>query len=192
MQDIRAAGQLYALMLSRNTDEAWTALVKPLKDLDRIQGAPSYLLMLYLLVRREALKLNISQLSRIAQLLVCFFVRRNLTDTPPTRDLTPCSWPASTKWPTCRATPLSRSFGTNCWRYRPAMRTFRSKLEGAIYEENAGVTRFILCALAEKSMTKETWVDLWKFENKQFVWTIEQYLSSRRQHSYSLGDDDRR
>jgi hypothetical protein len=22
-------------------------------------------------------------------------------------------------------------------------------------------------------MTKETWVDLWKFENKQFVWTIE-------------------
>jgi hypothetical protein len=22
-------------------------------------------------------------------------------------------------------------------------------------------------------MTKETWVDLWKFENKQFVWTVE-------------------
>lgn len=51
--------------------------------------------------------------------------------------------------------------------------SFRSKLEGAIYEENAGGTRFVLCALAEQSMTKETWVDLWKFENKQFVWTIE-------------------
>lgn len=48
-----------------------------------------------------------------------------------------------------------------------------AKLEGAIYDENAGVTRFVLCALAQQSMTKETWVDLWKFESKQFVWTIE-------------------
>jgi uncharacterized protein with ParB-like and HNH nuclease domain len=40
LQDIRAAGQLYALMLSRNTDEVWVSLDKPLKDLDRIQGAP--------------------------------------------------------------------------------------------------------------------------------------------------------
>ena len=50
---------------------------------------------------------------------------------------------------------------------------FRSKLEGAIYDENAGVARFVLCALAEQGMTRETWVDLWKVENRQFVWTIE-------------------
>jgi len=31
----------------------------------------------------------------------------------------------------------------------------------------------VLCTLAEQSMTKETWVDLWRFEIKQFVWTIE-------------------
>jgi hypothetical protein len=30
-------------------------------------------------------------------------------------------------------------------------------------------------------MTKETWVDLWKFENKQFVWTIE--------HIFPQGDN---
>ena len=59
--------------------------------------------------------------------------------------------------------------------------TFRSKLEGAIYEENAGVTRFVLCALAEQSMTKETWVDLWKYEGKLFVWTIE--------HIFPQGDN---
>ena len=88
LQALRAAGQLYALMLSRNADESWTRLDKPLKDLDRIQGAPSYLLMLYLLVRREQLGIDLAQLEEIAQLLVCFFVRRNLTDTPPTRDLT--------------------------------------------------------------------------------------------------------
>ena len=58
---------------------------------------------------------------------------------------------------------------------------FRSKLEGAIYEENAGVTRFVLCALAEQGMTKETWVDLWKYEGKLFVWTIE--------HIFPQGDN---
>ena len=58
---------------------------------------------------------------------------------------------------------------------------FRTKLEGAIYEENAGVTRFVLCALAEQSMTKETWVDLWKYEGKLFVWTIE--------HIFPQGDN---
>ena len=51
--------------------------------------------------------------------------------------------------------------------------TFQRKLEGSIYEENSGVTRFILCALAEQAMTKESWVDLWRIENKRFVWTIE-------------------
>ena len=66
LQAIRSAGQLYALMLARNTDEAWAPLDKPLKDLDRIQGAPSYLLMLYLLVRREALGIDVAQLEEIA------------------------------------------------------------------------------------------------------------------------------
>ena len=59
--------------------------------------------------------------------------------------------------------------------------TFRKKLESAIYEENAGVTRFVLCALAEQSMTKETLVDLWKYEGKLFVWTIE--------HIFPQGDN---
>ena len=88
LQKISSAGRLYALILSRNQDDALNGLEKPLKDLERIQGAPSYLLMLYLLVRKEELQLNNDHLSAIASLLVRFFVRRNLTDTPPTRDLT--------------------------------------------------------------------------------------------------------
>lgn len=181
LQDIRAAGQLYALMLSRNTDEAWAALEKPLKDLDRIQGAPSYLLMLFLLVRREALNLNISQLSRIAQLLVCFFVRRNLTDTPPTRDLTRLFMASIDKVADLSGDAVVATIRDELLAVSASDETFRSKLEGAIYEENAGVTRFVLCALAEQSMTKETWVDLWKYEGKLFVWTIE--------HIFPQGDN---
>jgi hypothetical protein len=181
LQAIRSAGQLYALMLARNTDEAWAPLDKPLKDLDRIQGAPSYLLMLYLLVRREALGIDVAQLQEIARLLVCFFVRRNLTDTPPTRDLTRLFMAAIDKVAELSGAAVVTSIREELLAVSASDETFRSKLEGAIYEENAGVTRFVLCALAEQSMTKETWADLWKYEGKLFVWTIE--------HIFPQGDN---
>jgi len=181
LQDIRAAGQLYALMLSRNTDEVWVSLDKPLKDLDRIQGAPSYLLMLYLLVRREALSINVEHLGKIARLLVCFFVRRNLTDTPPTRDLTRLFMDIIDKVASLSGESVVKSIREELLGFSATDEVFRNKLDGAIYEENAGVTRFVLCALAEQSMTKETWVDLWKYEGKLFVWTIE--------HIFPQGDN---
>jgi hypothetical protein len=181
LQSIRAAGQLYALMLSRNTDEVWASLDKPLKDLDRIQGAPSYLLMLYLLVRRESLSINVDHLGEIARLLVCFFVRRNLTDTPPTRDLTRLFMDIIEKVAASSGDSIVKTIREELLGVSATDEVFRKKLEGAIYEENAGVTRFVLCALAEQSMTKETWVDLWKYEGKLFVWTIE--------HIFPQGDN---
>jgi len=181
LQAIRAAGQLYALMLARNTDEAWAPLEKPLLDLDRIQGAPSYLLMLYLLVQRDALAIDVAKLGEIAQLLVCFFVRRNLTDTPPTRDLTRLFMATIDKVATLSGDAVVAAIREELLAVSANDESFRTKLEGAIYEENAGVTRFILCALAEQSMTKETWVDLWKYEGKLFVWTIE--------HIFPQGDN---
>lgn len=181
LQTIRSAGELYALMLARNTDEAWTQLDKPLRDLDRIQGAPSYLLMLYLLVQRKALGIDVAQLKEITRLLVCFFVRRNLTDTPPTRDLTRLFMTIIDKLATLSGDAVVTTIRNKLLAVSASDQSFRSKLEGAIYEENVGVTRFVLCALAEQSMTKETWVDLWKYEGKLFVWTIE--------HIFPQGDN---
>lgn len=53
---------------------------------------------------------------------------------------------------------------------------FRKRLEGPIYEDNSDVARFVLTTLAEDSMTKETWTDLWLQEEGHFVWTIEHIL----------------
>jgi hypothetical protein len=173
LQEIRSAGQLYALMLARNSDEAWSMLGKPLRDLDRIQGAPSYLLMLFLLVRKNQLGIGLGQISQIAQLLVHFFVRRNLTDTPPTRDLTRLFMDLIDKLLNHSGPAVVQKIQDELVAVSASDETFRSKLEGPIYEENSGVTRFVLCALAEQNMTKETWVDLWRYEGKLFVWTIE-------------------
>lgn len=173
LQKISAAGRLYSLILSRNQDDALNGLEKPLKDLERIQGAPSYLLMLYLLVRKGELELTNAHLTFIVELLVRFFVRRNLTDTPPTRDLTRLFMTVIDKISGLHADAIPQSIEQQLVTVSATDEAFQRKLEGPIYEENAGVTRFILCALAEQSMTKESWVDLWRFENKQFVWTIE-------------------
>jgi len=173
LQKISAAGRIYSLILTRNQDEELNGLEKPFKELERIQGAPSYLLMLYLLVRKDELELTNDHLNSIVELLVRFFVRRNLTDTPPTRDLTRLFMTVIDKISELRADAIHESIGQQLADISATDETFQRKLEGPIYEENSGVTRFILCALAEHAMTKESWVDLWRYENKQFVWTIE-------------------
>lgn len=173
LQKISAAGRLYSLILSRNQDDALNGLEKPIKDLERIQGAPSYLLMLYLLVRKDELELTNAHLTSIVELLVRFFVRRNLTDTPPTRDLTRLFMTVIDKISGLRADAIPQSIEQQLVAVSATDEAFQRKLDGPIYEENSGVTRFILCALAEQAMTKENWIDLWRFENKQFVWTIE-------------------
>ena len=56
---------------------------------------------------------------------------------------------------------------------------FVNRLNGDIYKENTGAARFILCALAQKNMTKETWTDLWEYKEYEktgksvYIWTIE-------------------
>lgn len=173
LQDIMAAGHIYAVLLLRRQDDTLQALDKPLKDLDRIQGAPAYLLMLYLLSGRTQLQLQNDHLAKIVALLVRFFVRRNLTDMPPTRDLTRLFMIIIEKLAGVTGDAIVQMIREQLVAVSANDAAFQSKLEGPIYEENTGATRFILCALAEQSMTKESWVDLWRMENKQYVWTIE-------------------
>ncbi len=80
IKKITDAGRLYGLMVFLNQDDVrFHFLHRHLKDLERIQGTPSYLLILYLLSRKQQLKLEDDHLVDIIHLLVCFFVRRNLT-----------------------------------------------------------------------------------------------------------------
>ena len=49
---------------------------------------PSYVLLLFLFRYKAELNLNENIIIKIIRLLVSFFVRRNITDVPPTRDVT--------------------------------------------------------------------------------------------------------
>lgn len=173
LEKIGIAARQYGLFLFSNQDDALNGLEKSLKDLERIQGAPAYLLLLYLLVKGKEIKVDTKHLAEIITLLVRFFVRRNLTDTPPTRDLNRFFMIIIERLAGAVGKSIVDIVREELIAVSASDDAFREKLEGQIYEENAGVTRFILCALAEQGMTKETWVDLWKTENRQFFWTIE-------------------
>jgi len=168
--------KIYSGILLRSTDDMTPALQESYLALQRVQGAPSYLLMLYFEKNREALQLQEADIIKINNLLVRFFVRRNLTDTPPTRDLTRLfmafieeleqnGYVGDAIYTALRSTLLAVSASDD---------VFEEKLRGSIYAENQGVTRFVLCTLAQKGMTMETQVDLWRMNNNnQYVWTIE-------------------
>lgn len=131
------------------------------------------MLMLYLLIHKDNLELTNDQLASIVVFLVLFFVRRNLTDTPPTRDLTRLFMTVIEEISSKQGEAVSQSIKQKLIDVSASDQEFKIKLSGAIYDDNSGVTRFILCALAENTMTRENWVDLWRRESKQFVWTIE-------------------
>ena len=123
----------------------------------------------------EELKLTDIQLANICDLLVRFFVRRNLTDTPPTRDL------ARMFIRTIEGIEDSGCIGSEIYDYvREQLvavsspdSVFEAQLRDAVYEINPDITRYILTSLAKSSVTKEM-RGLWdRSDSGVYVWTIE-------------------
>lgn len=176
LDDILQCGQIYSWLILQETIE--NPYRKALEDLDHIQGAPSYLLLMYLMRNQEELAVSEEQINLIIRLLAKYFVRRNITDYPNTRDLTRIFMDIISKLEEEQATGDKvvsmiidiLSAPTNC----TSDEQFRRSLEGDVYKDNVGATRYILCKLVEAAMTQETWTDLWRRTDKKvFVWTIE-------------------
>ena len=175
LEDILECGRLYSWLILQDTDNGYT---RNLEDLDHIQGAPSYLLLLYLLKNKDVLSINDEMINKLIVVLNKYFVRRNLTDYPSTRDLTRIFMDIISKLED--ATPTGDDVMTviidtlntpnNC----ASDERFKESLEGDVYKDNVGAARYILCKLAESTMTQETWRNLWERTNKNvFIWTIE-------------------
>ena len=176
LDDILYCGQIYSWLILQDSTEM--TYRKALEDLDHIQGAPSYLLLMYLMRNKKELYVTEEQINQLIRLLAKYFVRRNITDYPNTRDLTRIFMDIISKIEESRSVGNDvmslivdvLSTPTNC----ASDEQFRRSLEGDVYKDNVGATRYILCKLAESAMTQETWTDLWRRTDKKvFVWTIE-------------------
>lgn len=178
LKDILIAGENYSQFIL-NSDEK-TPYKKALTDLSHIQGSPSYLLLLYLFKQQKELKLKEPTLLKIIELLTRFFVRRNSTDLPGTRDLTRIFMAIISKIEEQQLSgnAIYQLIFSELIKCAAPDELLKEKLSGDIYEENVGVARFVLCDLAEKSMNAEHWVDLWaqneyKNSKRVYKWTIE-------------------
>lgn len=176
LDDILLCGQIYSWLILQDTTE--TIYRKALEDLDHIQGAPSYLLLMYLMKNKDGLGITEQDINQLIDLLSKYFVRRNITDYPNTRDLTRIFMDIISKIEDSKPTGHDvvslivevLNMPTNC----ASDEQFKRSLEGDVYKDNVGATRYILCKLAESTMTQETWTDLWRRTDKKvFVWTIE-------------------
>ena len=144
-----------------------------LLSLDRIQGAAAYLLLMVLMERQTELELQHEHLEQVVGFLIAFFVRRNTTDLPPTRDLTRIFMDVAEAILALRAGDVVSHIQHRLKADSASDEQFEKSLKGPIYEDNKAVCRFVLCALEESRMTRETQVDLWALKGKQYVWTIE-------------------
>lgn len=144
-----------------------------LLSLDRIQGAAAYLLLMVLLERKAELELQDAHLEQVVDFLIAFFVRRNTTDLPPTRDLTRIFMDVAEAILVLRGTEVVSLIQRSLKAESASDEQFKINLTGPVYEDNKAVCRFVLCALEESRRTRETQVDLWALNGKQYVWTIE-------------------
>ncbi len=179
LTEITQCGKVYSMFLLLNEEDC--RFQKELSSLYRVQGTPSYLLLLYLVREQTALQLEDKTISEIIKLMTTFFVRRNLTDIPNTQDVTRIFMNiiSDIEEKSLKGTAIYNHIFAVLQSRSASDDLFKEKLNGDIYEDNVGITRFLLCELAEIYMTKETFIDLWAQEEqgnngkKVYVWTIE-------------------
>lgn len=153
-----------------------TSLDRSFQRLMRAQGAPSYVLLMWLMSKQSELKLTDAHIETVVDSLTSFFVRRNLTGYPQTYALAKLFMTTIDAVANTRGDEVLEVIGEKLTTASASDAEFRARLLGRIYEENTDVARFVLATLAEDAMTRETRVDLWRQEKGRFVWTIEHIL----------------
>lgn len=172
LNDLLDKSKVYSL-ITNNADE--TKLYSPaLQDLERISGAPSYILLLYIISNQKEMGLSDDNINEIIHVLITFFVRRNVTDVPNTRKLTQLFIDTIADSKSSQGKEVVNIIQNKLKSVSAPDDLFESKLRGSIYDENPEATRFLLCSIEAQHQTKEIYSDLWSRDNSnKYVWTIE-------------------
>lgn len=176
LEEIIENSTIYSSIILKNSESLSSELKECFLDLQRVQGTPSYLFLMYLYKNKSSLNINDDYVIKMTHLLINFFIRRNMTDTPPTRDLTRLfmAFIEEIEQNNYDRTAIYENLRNKLISVSASDEFFAEKLHGPVYDENSSACRFILCMIAKSGMTQETYVDLWRQrDSKQFVWSIE-------------------
>ena len=175
LDELTENSALYSKIIGLDQEGPDSELSDQLLELSRAQGVASYLMLLFLFKKQNQLELKDETLALLVKLLVCFFVRRNLTDTPPTRDLERLfiSICESLESEGLKDIAAAEYIKKRLVDVSASDASFKERLEGPIYDVNPDMTRYILTVIASPSVTKEM-KSLWeRYASGNYVWTIE-------------------
>ena len=167
--------------LLRSEDDS-KKIVVGLKELDRISSAPVYLVLLFLFTLDSKHLDDVKFLEQVVDLMARYFIRRNVTDKPPTRQIDQALIDIVES---CAARIKANKKLNFEWfvdelmkRARPAsLDEFMEALNGPIYENNSGMARYLIIQLDQEHHSKEYRPDFWVRDDKdRFVWTVEHVL----------------
>ena len=169
---LEEAAEIYSRNIQFENEEQSDDLTRALRNLENVNGADGYMLLLF--VERK-FSLNNLEKTKLINLLCKYFIRRNVTDMPPTRDLTNAYMDIIKKANSLDQYSYESLRDIILEKGKPASdELFKEKLNGDLYEENVGATRYILSSIElSKTETKERYTNFYQRNKNLFVWTVE-------------------
>ncbi len=173
---------LYGELVVPNQNGFKKEMREHLIDLVRINAAPAYQVLLYLFSLPQTKLAEADFLLRAVDILQRFYVRRNVTDFPGTRDLDQAHMDLiqACQIQIAKGNALTFTFFRDKLLGRDqfaSLATFENALRGAMYSSNILMTRYLLIKLDETHQSREYAPDLWaRNEGDKYVWTVEHVL----------------
>jgi uncharacterized protein with ParB-like and HNH nuclease domain len=161
---------------------------KLIEELNRVGAASSHTLLMFLFSKKDYLEKS-NTINEVVEFLIKYYLRRNVTDYPNTRDLDAINIEVIEKVNqkilnegTIKSGDVI-SWHLNSIRGKPSTdQQFRISLSGSIYDSNVGMTRYLLWKIDSIYHTREYSPNLWnKTESGQYyLWTIEHIFPEGR------------
>jgi uncharacterized protein with ParB-like and HNH nuclease domain len=179
-EELTKSATIYGKLL--RSDFGPKAVASGLTELDRISSAPAYLVLLYLFSLDSKHVEGVEFLEQVVDLLARYFIRRNVTDKPPTRQIDQALIDLVEA---CAAKIKEGKKLDFAWfvdelmrHARPAsLEEFKDALGGHIYDNNSWMARYVLIQIDQLHHSREYKPDFWARDEKgRFVWTVEHVL----------------
>ena len=178
--ELMKGAEIYGKLLRPETGPV--AFAGGLEELARISSAPAYLLLLYLFSLDGKHFEDEGFLGRVGELLVRYFIRRNVTDKPPTRQIDQ----ALIELVESCANQINSGnrlgfewFVQELMKYAPpaSVDEFKAVLRGPIYNTNSWMARYALIQIDRLRHSREYQPDFWTRDGRdRLVWTVEHVL----------------
>ncbi|MBQ9683262.1 MAG: DUF262 domain-containing protein [Neisseriaceae bacterium] len=167
--------KIYAQLIVNKEEGISDGLKQAYLNIQRIEGVPSYIPLIYLIKNKSTLNIDDKHIIDICELLVKFFVRRNLTNIPGTQDLQHIfmSFIEQIEDEKLQDENIYNKLLEILKSKAANDEIFKEKLNGAIYEDNKNVARFILCSIEEENRNIENEIKLWEKEKNKYIFSIE-------------------